>query len=57
VEVARLEDVAAREILLLGCETEACLRANGEVAALVFVEEAAENGWRVEFRPGSGQRE
>lgn len=54
VDVARLEDVGRREILLLGGAAEACGRVDAEMAPFVLVQETAEDGGRVELGPGGG---
>lgn len=51
VDVACLQDVGRREILLLGGAAEMVSRVDVEVTPLVLVQETAEDGGRVELGP------
>jgi hypothetical protein len=51
VDVAGLQDVRRRQILLLGGAAEMGGRVDAEVAALVLVQQPAEDGGRVELGP------
>lgn len=52
MNVSGLQNVATREVLLFGGEVQAFPWGDSEVSAFVLVQDAAEDGRRVEFRPG-----
>jgi hypothetical protein len=49
--VSGLQNIGRREVLLLGCVGLILWRGNAEVASLIFVQESAEDGRRVEVGP------
>lgn len=51
MDISGLENVGGRKILLFSSIGLVLRRSDAEVAALIFVEESAEDGWRVEVWP------